>query len=334
MNVFIDTNVFLSFYHFTNDDLEELKKLGVLLDRRRVWLFLPNQVVQEFRRNRETKIADALKRLRDQNLSFQFPQFCKDYPEYEQLRDLQKNYSRIHADLVKKVNDDVSSQNLRADSTIRELFDRSRSILIEDHIRERARARIEIGNPPGKGGSFGDAINWEALLSAVPEGEDIYFITDDKDYVSPVDRSAFNTFLLEEWTEAKNSTLIFYQSLSEFFREHFPEITLTSEASELEKYLLIWDLANSGSFARTHEVIAKLNRYIDFTVPQINEIVGAAISNNQVYWIIGDRDVKEFLLSIIKGKEDQIEPANLEKLFELLGSDDSESNDDILDFLL
>jgi hypothetical protein len=73
INLFIDTNVLLSFYHLTNDDLEELSKLAVLLRNRQVQLFLPEQVADEFRRNRENKIADSLKRLRDQKLNLQFP---------------------------------------------------------------------------------------------------------------------------------------------------------------------------------------------------------------------------------------------------------------------
>lgn len=35
MNLFIDTNVLLSFYHVSSDDLEELEKLVVLLEQRR-----------------------------------------------------------------------------------------------------------------------------------------------------------------------------------------------------------------------------------------------------------------------------------------------------------
>ena len=47
-------------YHFSNDDLEELRKLRVLLEREEVILYLPQQVVEEFWRNREGKIFDAL----------------------------------------------------------------------------------------------------------------------------------------------------------------------------------------------------------------------------------------------------------------------------------
>ena len=62
MNLFIDTNIFLSFYHLSSADLEELRKLVVLIDQGRLKLYLPSQVVDEFRRNRDNKIADAIKR--------------------------------------------------------------------------------------------------------------------------------------------------------------------------------------------------------------------------------------------------------------------------------
>jgi len=329
MNVFIDTNVFLSFYHFTSDDLEELRKLGVLLQNERVRLFLPQQVVQEFRRNRENKIADALRKLREQRLNLQFPQFCKDYEEYEHLRQLQRSFSKVHADLVAKVIKDIQAQDLRADTVIQELFDLATVLPIDDEIQERARTRVEVGNPPGKQGSLGDALNWETLLENVPDGEDIYFVTDDKDFTSPLDPNAFNAFLLEEWSETKDSNLIFYKSLSPFFKEHFPEISL---ASELEKDILIRDLASSDSFAQTHAIIAKLRQYTDFSMSQVDAIVQAAISNNQVYWIIDDWDVREFLTEVIKGKEDHIEPENLAELQRLLGEQQTQEWGDEIPF--
>src|SRR5262245_19658987 len=76
MNIFIDTNIWLSFYHFSSDDLEELRKLGVLLEKRTVRVHLPEQVVEEFRRNREAKFVDAMKRFKDEKLSDEFPQLC------------------------------------------------------------------------------------------------------------------------------------------------------------------------------------------------------------------------------------------------------------------
>ena len=74
MFVFIDTNVLLSFYRFTSDDLDELRKLTEAIKVGAITFALPEQVKQEFWRNRESKIAEALTRLREQKLNLQFPQ--------------------------------------------------------------------------------------------------------------------------------------------------------------------------------------------------------------------------------------------------------------------
>jgi predicted nucleic acid-binding protein len=312
MNIFLDTNIFLSFYHFTNDDLEELKKLSVLLGQGKVKLYLPEQVIQEFTRNRENKIADALKQLREQKLDLRFPQFIKEYDEFDTLRQLQRSYSKIHAELIQKAINDIQAQDLKADRVIQDLFKNGIEIPVSDEIKELARTRMAVGNPPGKNGSLGDALNWEILLQNIPNDEPLYFITDDKDYASPIDSNLFNAYLSKEWQNQKHSTVVYYKSLSEFFKEHFPKITL---ASELEKDLVIRDLANSSSFAETHTIISKLNKHSDFTIAQINTIIDGTNSNNQVYWIIDDPDVKEFLLKIIKGKESQLKSDGLTEMY-------------------
>ena len=163
MKLFIDTNIFLSFYHLTSEDLEELRKLAVLLDQKEVTLYVTDQVRAEFSRNRENKIADAVKRLTDQRLNLQFPQLCKDYAEYNELRELQRSYESAHSSLLEKIGRDVAEQTLKADKTIQELFTKATIIETTDTLVERARLRIQVGNPPGKEGSLGDAISWEAL---------------------------------------------------------------------------------------------------------------------------------------------------------------------------
>ena len=326
MNIFIDTNVLLSFYHMTSDDLEELKKLGVLIDQQRLALYLPDQVIFEFRRNRENKIGDALKRLKEQRLNLQFPQICKDYDEYHELRELQKKYEEAHTALLSKINKDVSDHSLKADEIIESLFAKAINIAMENTLLDRARYRMQIGNPPGKEGSLGDAINWEALLKHVPDKIDIYFISDDRDYYSTLDESKFKEYLLLEWSEKKQSNIIFFRQLSAFFKEHFPDIKL---ASELEKELLIKNLATSPNFSQTHRLIAKLSKYTDFTHAQANAIVEAAISNNQINWIIEDEDVFQLLQSVISGREDQIDPDNLGNLYELF--EKAEENNELPD---
>ncbi len=319
INLFIDTNIFLAFYHFTSEDLEELKKLIALLESSEgeIKLFLPEQVVQEFYRNRENKIASSFDKLRKQNKKFklEFPQYCKDYKEYKVLIKLLKECEKLYNELILNIREDIRNKDLKADYIIQQIFELSEILKTDDEIIEKARIRIERGNPPGKKGSLGDALNWEVLLEKVPNGENLYFISDDKDFISPIDKDSFNTFLFEEWQEKKNSNIIFYKSLSQFFRDNFPNIKL---ASELEKEILIKRLLNSRSFAETHEIIAKLNKYDEFSEDQIRAIAAAYVSNNQIYWIINDTDVMEFILKIIKGNEDKIDSSDLELLNDLL----------------
>jgi hypothetical protein len=289
--VFIDTNVFLAFFHYSDDDLEELKKLAVVLEQRKAVLLLPEQVVDEFGRNRASTIAQALKALREQTLTFRFPEFCKHYPQYAQLRALQRKYSALHHELLESVNAGIEKEDLLADQTIRALFQNAQHLAISPDVLERTRVRCERGNPPGKAGSFGDAINWELLLEHAPVREDLHFISDDRDFASPLGGGMFDPFLGAEWERTKGSHVRFFGTVSAFFREHFPEITLASEA---EKDLLVRDLVSSGSFAMTHNTIAKLRRFTDFTAAQANAIVDAALSNSQVSWILTDPDVREF----------------------------------------
>lgn len=321
MHLFIDTNIFLSFYHFTSEDLEELNKLGVLLEQKKVRLYLPEQVVDEFRRNRENRIITALKQLQEPKLKLRYPQLCKDYEEYLTLKKLLEECEKQRSTLVDKIMKDVAKQTLKADETIQNLFEKATRISIDDKLVDKARVRMQVGNPPGKGGSLGDAINWETLLRDVPDGENLYFITDDKDYRSILDQNNFREFLSQEWTEKKKSQIVYYERLSLFFQAHFPNIKL---ASELEKESLIGDLAASRSFAQTHTLVSKLSNYNDFTSEQLNEIVEAAISNNQIYWIIKDPDVYEFFTSIIRGHENQIDEDNLNMLMQELQNEDPE----------
>lgn len=314
MYLFIDTNVFLSFLHFSSDDLEELKKLEVLLRNGRIRLLLPEQVVVEFRRNREAKLADSLKRLRDIRVAMQFPQICKDYPEYEELRRHQRSFEETHNRLVEKIMVDIENQSLKADALINALF-RAGEHLETSALIARARLRSDLKKPPGKKGSLGDAVNWEALLAGTPEGQDLYFVSSDGDYSSDLDDERFDPFLAEEWEQAKKSRVIYFRRMSLFFRAQFPEIKLAAEA---EKDLAIRDLADSGNFARTHAVIARLRNYTDFTPGQLNEIVSAALANNQVHWIAADQDVHSFLSDVIAGREDHIEATKLKQLRELL----------------
>jgi PIN domain len=314
-NLFLDTNTYLSFYHYSSDDLEELSKLAVLLQQEKLVLYLPRQVVDEFRRNRDAKIADALKRFRDEKLS-EFPQMCKDYPEYEAARDALKKYQEAKSRLMEQLATDAAAECLKADQVIRELFDQALQIPVSDEILAAARRRGELGNPPGKPGSNGDAINWECLLRRVPDGEELILVSSDSDYRSLSNDEDLSSFLKREWRETKSAEIVFFKRLSGFFRSRFPRIKL---ATELEKEILIRELRESSSFAQTRRLLRHLVQHKDLTDQQRNEILDSAVNNTQVYWIITDHDIGYYLRAILLSNTRGLDPWKLQELRRLLG---------------
>jgi hypothetical protein len=46
--IYINTNIYWTFYHFSNEDLEELKKLTVSINTGNIELYIPKQTHNEF----------------------------------------------------------------------------------------------------------------------------------------------------------------------------------------------------------------------------------------------------------------------------------------------
>src|SRR6185369_15945801 len=146
MNLFIDTNIYLTFYHFTSDDLEELKKLSVAIKSGKIRLFIPSQILHEFRRNRESKIADALKMVDSQKLGNQFPQMFKQYPEYKDLVNSIKTFEQSKDTILKQLEDEIENNSLRADEVIADLFKKAIEIPIKEDLIVMAKQRHDLGN--------------------------------------------------------------------------------------------------------------------------------------------------------------------------------------------
>jgi DNA-binding transcriptional regulator YhcF (GntR family) len=307
-NLFIDTNVYLTFYHFSSEELEELKKLSVAVENQNIKLYVTDQVINEFKRNREAKIADALKTFTAQMLPDQFPNMCKSYAEYEKLRESAKEFQKIKEQLIEKLKKDIEAGELGADKIINSLFNVAKLLTCDDNTITKARDRVLLGNPPGKINSYGDSVNWELLLINIFSGEDLHLITDDQDYTSKMYKDKLAEFLEGEWHQKKNSKIFYYRRLSDFFRSKFPHIKL---ALELEKELAISKFVNSTKFQVTHNAVEKLSKFTDFSDSEVRELIEASITNNQIYWINEDTDVKNFLIDLINGREELIDPITL-----------------------
>lgn len=92
INLCLDANVYLSFYYYSDIDLTSLEELIKLIESGELKLNLTKQVIDEYNRNRETKIKEALNLINDSKLEFNAPKILNNYSEFSDIRkSLKKN---------------------------------------------------------------------------------------------------------------------------------------------------------------------------------------------------------------------------------------------------
>ena len=290
-HLFLDSNIWLSLYSFSNDDLEQFEKLEQLIGIG-IQIIITKQVRDEVIRNRENKIKEALKDFDIRALSF--PGFSKGYSEYEEIK---KEYSNLKNRFYlwkKRISNDIADRKLPADKVIDRFFKKIEIVECDKYV-EAAKLRFDLGNPPGKKGSYGDAINWECLLDCV-DSDDLYLISTDIDYRSSLNDDRLNPFLENEWKTKKNTSIHFYKELAFFLKENFEDIKLKEEEDRIKNIDL---LIGSVSFVNTHGVIAMLNKHTNWPEDDIERACSAAVNNKQVEWIFTDPDVISFYRRLI-----------------------------------
>lgn len=291
--VFIDSNIWLSLYHFTDADLAEFEKLKKYINNGSLKIICTSQVYEEIQRNRENKLQDSLKAfcLKEPN----YPVFVKGYASYDEIRNKIKEVQNSLNQLNNQINDDLLNVNLPADRTINELLNLI-GITSSDQYIDSAYKRFLKGNPPGKNNSYGDAINWEALLYNVPNNTPLYLISNDKDYQSALDKNRINSYLLNEWRLKKQADIYFYNNLVGFLKDHAKDIVL-SEAQEKKE--LMDALKNSNSYSNTHAIIAALNKFNEWTIEEIEDLCQSLLDNSQVRGVRSDSDVINFYTQLL-----------------------------------
>lgn len=312
--IFIDTNIFLDFYHYSNDDISKLQSLEFLSDDHEVSLLITDQIVNEYRRNRDGKIADALNTFRKSDISMSIPRLADQFEKKDELQKAIGKARELKKELLVEIDGNISANELSADKLFEKFTEKD--LLFGSDVLEttqsdikNAEIRMSIGNPPGKQGSMGDAINWEILLRVVANNEDIIIISGDSDFSSKLDATQLNAFLKKEWEEKKGSNILFYNSLSSFLLAEYKSVDL----DEIRTEKLIRDLEGSTSFDRSRSVLAKLINIKEFTPAQINRIVDASITNDQIWnahtyspTLIGER-LEQIVLNYLEDIENYSE---------------------------
>jgi len=167
INIFIDTNILLSLYDASSNNLSIFKQLLELMEDE-IQVLLPEQVKNEFYRNRENRLSIIFSNL--PLIPKAFPNVIKDNEEFEEISQEIATVASSYQKIVRSIKESASKEELLADKVIKEVFDKAIWLNVDDKIIKRAKRRYDVGNPPGKKGSYGDAIIWETLLSKIEKG--------------------------------------------------------------------------------------------------------------------------------------------------------------------
>lgn len=314
INIFIDTNVLLSLYDVGSNNLTTFRDLLKLMEDK-IQVLLPEQVKNEFYRNRENKLNTIFSNLPP--IPNSFPNVIKDNENFHGIDQELRDLAILYQELIKNIKVSASEEQLLADQAIKEVFDKAKWLVVEDSIIKQAKRRYDIGNPPGKKASYGDAIIWETLLTKSKKRQDIFFVSSDNDYSSQLDRNKISSYLGTEWKNKINSDIYFFKNLDKLLkdrhfkeeldkrgRENSQEISVLLENIDLEivyernKNNLINNLKQSKSFEETHSLISSLSKLSDWTYSQRRDLAEALVNNNQVRSIISDADVFQFYANL------------------------------------
>ncbi|WP_414827147.1 PIN domain-containing protein [Apilactobacillus kunkeei] len=305
--LFIDSQIWLGLYSQLDDTLyvfetiQKILKNNITIGQDSLELVLTNQVIDEILRNRYNSIYEDNKQSATQNLIFQstnihlqIPTFFNEFGDsVKKIRKLEKELNNEISEINKNIEEKISSKDLKADQLIKSLtgmVSKENRYMVKD-VYDKSIIRMNIGNPPGKDNSYGDALNWESILANV--NDDIYFVSRDKDFWDDVKRKVPNSFLINEWEKKKKTNITFFYSLKEFIYESFPQIGKDIDNFLISKFLD--ELENSGSFFFTHEKISDLTPYINVLKSDDREVLKRIFHNNsQISSIINDPDVNDF----------------------------------------
>lgn len=312
LHVFIDTNIWLSFYAYNKDDLEQLQKVITLINSGKLKLYTNDQLRDEFYRNREKKLQESIKEFSKISIPKGMPRYMNAYYEADEYRKTVALYEKLRDSLVNRAKEEAQAKTLEADKLFASIIEATMPIKLMDETIQKALARRLRGNPPGKPNSLGDQIHWEVLLAEVPKGSDLHIVSKDGDFESSLNQGAADQFLVDEWAEKKTGILSIHAELRPFLNSKFPDIKLVVDT---EKGEAVSRLVNSTSFAATHAAIEGLALFADdLSWEEADMLFVAAINNSQVSWIGSDDDVCTFYKKLMAKFADKLGQERLAEL--------------------
>jgi len=229
LNMFIDTNIILSFFSISDDDIEQLKKMVRLIDDGEVRILINSQVYREVLRNRDNKLATSLSEF--SKTSFKpptIPRFMQGYEEVELLHKALLTAETAHKQALRRARSEAEKLLTNADVLIDQIFQASKIQHVSAQVYDSAIKRMRLGDPPGKDAPLGDRINWEHLLDYRSMTGDLHIITRDNDYRSPLQIDLPNNALSREWSDIKGGQLYVHRDIKKFLSSKFSNFDFKS----------------------------------------------------------------------------------------------------------
>ena len=205
----------------SDESLNTLHELLKSLEKNEIELLLPQQVEDEFIRNKNSVVNNEIilqkkKIIKKINL----PPLLREKKNVERIDKLRGSLLKEHSLLIEKYRVRAISPRSRINVLIKKIFLCGKRLHDNEEIIERAYSRYYKGNPPRKNdGSLGDAIIWEHLLENVSKAP-IYIITNDNDWCDPLKEREVNEYLKKEWMGNGGKTIVHYRTLGSFAKEH------------------------------------------------------------------------------------------------------------------
>lgn len=233
INLFIDTNIWLSFYN-PDPEIQILEKLFEKIKSGEINLLIPAHQIDEILRNKEGIISKEVKKMTKFigkiNSIESFPELLKE--DFDSFIENVEEKTQNHKDVAYK-------EELEIDQLLNKIIPESKTLNENSKIITLANERTLIrGNPPRKDNAFkscADSIIWETILYHSKNKEDIIVISNDGDYSSEIDSSKIKLFIKKEWKNKKNSKIKLYKSIGSFFHEELKDTEIKEEEIKSEE---------------------------------------------------------------------------------------------------
>lgn len=324
LHIFIDSNIYLSFYSASNNDLNQLSRITSLVNSGAVRVIVTAQVEREVARNRDNKLSASLSEFEKHVLKLPaIPRFMSEYDEVKSLKQHIGNAIKTRQEAAARARKEATNLATQADIVIQEIFDAAGIISDSDDAFNRAHRRMVLGEPPGKATSLGDRLNWEHILSETPMYDDVHIITRDGDFRSDLDERSPHHSLNIEWRTKKRSNMYVHSELTKFLSSRFsefsnkapilePKSAINAKSfEELEKLResvrayeirksIIDDFSEAEDDTSAGNAIEKLQAGISYLAPaDIKTVLDICLSNPAFYHYECDDQVRDFILGII-----------------------------------